>query len=104
MPIFLTRNSITPLYKPDGKIHGYSPWRSSQISVTGIPRQIPSGSGVLMYLVAEAGLTNANVRVSDLIISTPPPPEPEPEPTGAVIVLTEADGRVRYFDERLSQN
>lgn len=47
---------------------------------------------------------NFRCALSILQVSATPPPEPEPEPTGAVIVLTEADGRVRYFDERLSQN
>ena len=86
-----TKDSETPLFKRDGRVHGSSPWRQTRIDVQGNPINI--GTDVqrgMAYQVAEAGLENAYVLISDLATS----PAPAPGKTITHVISVYSDGSI----------
>lgn len=101
----VTKRAETLVFKPDGRVHSTSPIRGigTVVSVTGSITPIEGRGPCYRRSLSLSFLyTNAYVSVNDLALagSTPPPP-PSPGVERARIILTEADGRQRAFDEVL---
>lgn len=74
--MYVTKNEITPVYKPDGAVHGQSPISGAgkQVFTTGTIRNITDRGRGNCYVLTN--ITNGYVRVSDVEIADSPDPTP----------------------------
>jgi hypothetical protein len=96
--VFKTNSTKTKVFNAKGTEISNIALAGTTLTVSGVRASIPVQGDCWPISAPKVGF----VRVSDVKVTeiTTPPPDPTVPPP-AHIVLTEANGTVRFFDERL---